>query len=153
MKIEKLGSESDSLGKIINIHHTPTLAFSPVYTFFLKEMASLIDMGFNYPVTNWSDSDCAAVYAEHEGEIVGHIVYSTKNLEKNKALWIVLSAVKSKFRGRGIYTILHKYFENCAVALNCTAIASHVHIKNEIRLKSAESAGMKPHFYLMVKKI
>ncbi len=153
MKIEQLASEFDKLGNVINIHHTSTLAFSPVYTFFLKEMASLIDMGFNYPVTNWTDSDCAAVYAEHGGAIIGHIVYSTKNLEKNKALWIVLSAVKSEFRGRGIYTILHKYFENRAVSLNCVAIASHVHLKNKVRLKSAESAGMKPQFYLMVKKI
>jgi GNAT superfamily N-acetyltransferase len=150
MKIEFLNSEMDKLGNEIKIFRTDQLGMSPIYTFFLRQMAELIDKGFGTSTTSWDDKTCGAVYAEQDGKILGHIVYDTS---KPGHLWITLSAVDETCRGRGIYTILHKYFEQTAKEKDCKYISSYVHVKNFVRQQSAEKVGMKPLFYYMIKKI
>jgi hypothetical protein len=146
---ELLGQEQDNQNNSIQIFRVDSIAMSPVYTFFIRQMAELIDKGFGFPVTSWDDS-CGAVYAMQDNKILGHIVYDSR---KEGSLWITLSAVDESCRGRGIYTILHKYFEQTAREKKCWLISSHVHVKNSIRLKSAEKVGMKPVFYFMAKKL
>lgn len=150
MKPVFLDAETDKLGNKINIFRTDQLGMSPIYTFFLRQMAELIDKGFGTSTTTWDDKTCGAVYAEQDGKILGHIVYDTT---KPGHLWITLSAVDENCRGRGIYTILHKYFEQIAKEKGCQYISSYVHVKNRVRQKSAEKVGMKPLFYYMIKKI
>ena len=116
-------------------------------------MASLMDSGFAYPTTHWNDGSCGAVYAEQDGKILGHIVYSTDNVKKMGNLWIVLSAVDENCRGRGIYTLLHKHFEDTARELGCWAISSDVHKNNKVRLASCAKVGMAPVFHYMGKKL
>jgi len=148
----QLGSEHDSMGQELIIMQSTSLAMSPVYTFFLRATADLIDAGYAWPMTAWQDADCEAVYAEIDGKIIGHIVYSKEKLDK-KILWITLSAVDPEYRGRGIYSLLHKYFESIAKELGCAYIASQVHKNNTPRLQSAAKEDMKPTFYYMGKKI
>jgi GNAT superfamily N-acetyltransferase len=150
MEPEFLNTEYDTLGNEIQIFRIKEIGMSPIYTFFLRQMANLIDSGFGSATTTWDDRICGAVYAEQDGKILGHIVYRDKN---NGHLWITLSAVDEECRGRGIYTILHKYFEQTAKEKGCKYISSHVHTKNLIRKKSAEKVGMKPMYYLMIKKL
>lgn len=144
-----LGTEIDQTGKTIKIYKIDRIGMSPIYTFFLRQLADLIDNGHAFPSTSWDD-DCEAVYAEEDEKVIGHIVYDKK---KKGVLWITLSAVDSEYRGRGIYKILHKYFEKVAKDLGCDFIASHVHVNNKVRLESAEKVGMKPVFKYMAKKI
>lgn len=152
--IIELGTEVDKEQNQIKIFQTTTLAMSPIYTFFLRQMADVIDKNFGYPTTNWKDENCGAVYAEDkEQNILGHIVYSDEFVKSNGYLWITLSAIDEKFRGRGIYTILHKYFEAVAKEKGCWAIASHVHKNNLVRLESAKKVGMSPIFHFIGKKI
>ncbi len=147
-----LNKEIDKTKAELQIFHSEKIAFSPVYTFFIRQMADLIDAGHSFPKTTWSDDNCGAIYAEENGIIVGAIIYSTAYINK-KCLWIELSCVKSECRNRGIYSILHNYFEMIAKKMNCDYIASHVHKNNTTRLKSAEKVGMKPVFYHMMKII
>ncbi len=151
--ITPIALETDNLGNEIEILKTDTLAMSPIYTFFLRHMAELIDNGHAYPMTAWEDQDCGAVYAVENGKILGHIVYSTEKIKESGFLWIVLSAVDKDCRGRGIYTMLHKHFEDIAKQMGCWSIASHIHKNNKVRLASAEKVGMKPVFYFMGKKL
>jgi GNAT superfamily N-acetyltransferase len=146
-----IAKETDKAGKQLEIKHVEKLAHSPVYTFFLRQYAELIDRGFCHPVTTWDDYECGAVYAELDGRIVGSIVYDTKKVDG--ALWITLSSVDSSYRGNGVYTLLHKHFEEIAKKKGCWFIASNIHIKNETRLATAEKVGMKPIFYFMAKKL
>lgn len=146
-----LNTETDKSGEKINIFHTERLALSPVYTFFLRQIADLIDAKHALAKTTWVDANCGAVYAEKDGKILGHIVYSTEYVKSKNSLWIELSAVDQQYRGRGIYTILHQYFELIAKQLGCSTIASQVHKNNTVRLESAEKVGMKKTFYQMVK--
>lgn len=151
--ITLLAVEKDKLGNDINLRHTETLSMSPVYSFFLRQMADLIDHGLNLPMTSWNDNHCGAIYAEQDGMILGHIVYSTEHVDTKGYLWITLSAVDDGYRGRGIYNLMHTHLESLAQKLRCNAIASHVHVDNAVRLKSCEQVGMKPVFYFMAKKI
>ncbi len=152
MKITQLGTEYDKSGKEIKIMHTDSLGMSPIFTFFLRQMATLIDNGFAYPFTSWNDGDCSAVYATDEnGKILGHIVY--EHYENKGLLWITLSAVDEDSRGLGIYTILHGYFEQIAKEKGCWAISSHIHKNNKVRLASADKVGMVPVFHWMGKKL
>jgi GNAT superfamily N-acetyltransferase len=147
-----LGKEKDKNGREIEIIKTTGLAMSPIYTFFLREMADLIDEGYGYPATTWEDKNCEAVYATFDDKILGHIVYSKEYLQRNN-LWITLGAVRKEERGLGIYTLLRKYFEGIAKEYDCSAITSHIHIKNKVGLSSAEKLGMKPIFYYTGKKL
>lgn len=152
MKIQQLAIETDKLGNEIIVMHSNSLSMSPVYTFFLRQMANLIDNEFGYPITSWEDENCEAVYVtDKDGKVLGHIVYEHQT-DKN-LLWIVLSAVDTVCRGRGIYTIMHKYFEQVAKERGCWAIASHVHKNNAVRLASAAKVGMVPVFHYMGKKL
>ena len=147
-----LTTEQLSTGQSLAIIRTTTLAMSPIYTFFLRATADLIDAGHAWPLTSWSDDLCEAVYAELDGEIIGHIVYSKEKLDK-KILWITLSAVAPEYRGRGIYKILHGHFENIARDLDCLYVASQVHKNNTARLRSAAKEGMTPTFHTMGKRL
>jgi len=153
MPTEHLATEQDKLGNSIDILHTDKIGMSPIFTFFLRQMAELIDNKFAFPVTTWTDND-SAVYAVDGDKILGHIVYSRGGLTGNESvLYITLSAVNPECRGRGIYTLLHKHFENKAKELGCSAISSHIHKNNSVRLKSAEKVGMRPVFHYVFKKI
>jgi hypothetical protein len=147
-----LNKEVDKSGSHINIMQVESIAHSPVYTFFIRHIAELIDSGHALAKTSWNDDECGAVYAEKNGEILGAIIYSTAYLKK-KSLWIELSAVAKEHRKKGVYTILHPYFEMIAKGLNCDTISSRVHMNNTVRLKSAEKVGMKLLFYQMIKVI
>jgi GNAT superfamily N-acetyltransferase len=153
MEPEFLNTEYDTLGNKIQIFRIREIGMSPIYTFFLRQMANLIDSGFASAMTVWDDTRCGAVYAMSDNTILGHIVYDTANPTAPGALWITLSAVDELHRGRGIYTILHKYFEQTAKEKGYTYVSSYVHVKNLVRKKSAEKVGMNPMFHLMVKKL
>jgi GNAT superfamily N-acetyltransferase len=151
MEAVTIAEEIDSTGKTVVIKQIDKITYRPLYSFFLRQQAELIESGLSYPRTSWNDNSCGAIFAEEEGKIIGHIVYDTE--KQPDALWITLSAVESSCRGRGIYHLMHKHFEVLAKEKGCWYIASHVHINNSTRLKSAEKEGMKPIFYFMAKKI
>lgn len=149
-----LKTETDKKGIGIDIFRVDNINMTPVLPFFLRALAELMDNNHGYPSLDPEDlENCGAIYAESNGKVLGHIVFNRKYISKEGYLWIQLSAVDPDCRGRGIYTILHKYFEDHAKELGCWAIASHVRVTNETRLISAEKVGMKPIFYFMGKKL
>lgn len=147
-----LGIEKDKNGNDITIKLVDKLlSYSPLCAFFLRQQSKLLESGYAFPTPQLDDTTSGAVFAEENGEILGHIVFN--HLEKRGTLWIILSAVDESQRGRGIYTMLHKHFEEIAKAKDCWYISSHIHIDNHVRLKSAEKVGMKPFFYFMFKRL
>lgn len=149
-----LGTEQDKTGIDVQIMRLDQINDSrSLFSFFLKNMAELIESGFAFPRTQWKDDDLGAIFATIDGKIVGHIVYSTEKIYPGGFLWITLSAVDKKFRGRGIYSVMHPYFETRSKELGCWAIASNVHPDNSVRLKSCAQVGMKQIFYCMGKKL
>lgn len=146
-----LAVETDKEGREIEIYHASDLILSEVYPFFLIQAANLMDSGFAWKTKFWDEDVSAAIYAKYNNNIIGHIVY--QHLEKERSLWIVLSSVDPDQRGKGIYSILHNYYETKARSLHCLSLSSSVHKNNKVRLKSAAAVGLRPAFHSMIKKL
>lgn len=126
---------------------------SDVFSFFLRETADLIDMGFTSPMTTWKDSKCESIYIRRQDEIIACIVYSTEYVDAEKYLFIELSAVKKSYRRQGLYRILHSAFEQIAKEKGCLYISSHVSKKNLVRLESCKKVGLEARYHFLGKSI
>lgn len=146
-----IATETDKSGRSIEIYHANELILSEVYPFFLVQAANLMDYGFAWKTKFWDEAVSSAIYAKHNNQIIGHIVY--QHLEKERSLWIVLSSVDPEQRGKGIYSILHNYYEARARELHCLSLSSSIHKNNKVRLKSAAAVGLQPAFHMMIKKL
>lgn len=146
-----IATETDKSGRNIEIYHANDLILSEVYPFFLVQAANLMDSGFAWKTKFWDEAVSSAIYAKHNNQIIGHIVY--QHLEKERSLWIVLSSVDPEQRGKGIYSILHNYYEARARELHCLSLSSSIHKNNKVRLKSAAAVGLHPAFHMMIKKL
>lgn len=135
----------------LEILQTDSVIGSPVYPFFLRSMANLMDDKFTWNRKTWIDKDLKAVYATINSVVVGHIAYEYKPV--NCSLWITLSAVDKNYRGQGIYKKMHVRFEEIAREMNCALISSGVHVNNRIRLESAKAVDLFPNKIFMVKKL
>lgn len=146
-----LATEQDRTGAAVEIRHLDEIADSKVVSFFLKNLAILIDNGFSLQLIAGSNRH-QAVFAEINGEIVGHIVY--EYLESPvKTAWITLSAIDNNYKRRGIYTMLHRHFEQKIQAAGAKKIASSVHVNNITRQASCKKVGMVPIYYRMEKEL
>lgn len=148
---EHIGTEVSNLGESLEIYKTTDISNSCMYSFFLRHKAEVIERKLAWSFQKWNDAHSEAVYMKIDSKVVGHIVY--KYFPKTQNLFIVLSAVDPTYRGRNIYKILHKYYEQHAIDLGCKCLSSYVHVKNESRLNSAKKVDLKPTFYMMVKKV
>jgi RimJ/RimL family protein N-acetyltransferase len=148
-----LGEDTDKQGAKLVIRHSNTLAGSIPYTFFLRQMADLMDSGFALKRTAWDDDNCGIIWAEMENKIVGIIAYDKDKIQTAKVLSIRLTAVNPDFRNRGIHTIMNKHFEALGRSLGCTRIQATVHPDNQVRLASAKKDGLKTFFHIMYKVI
>ncbi len=146
-----LATEQDCTGTAVEIRHLDEISDSKVVSFFLKNLAILIDNGFSLQLIAGTNRH-HAVFAEINGEIVGHIVY--EYLEHPvKTAWITLSAIDDNYKRRGLYTLLHKHFEQTIRAAGAKKIASSVHVNNVARHASCKKVGMQPIYYRMEKEL
>lgn len=153
MKDEELAIEKDKLGDDLIVKLSPTLAFSPAYLLFLKQQVQLLENGHGTNFTTWEDKNCGVIYTESVEKINGFIVYDHSEAESKGMLSIVLTAVDNDARGRGIYSIMHKWFEEIARRKGCSLIRATVSPKNTHRLKTCEAVGLKIGFHLLYKQV
>lgn len=125
----------------------------PVYPFFLRHLADLIEQKFSSPAITWNDKHCKAIYLESENLIIGSIIYSTEFINEGKFLYIQLSAVDKKYRNQGIYKFLHLHFENIALESGCKFISGFAHKNNLIRIKSFQCVELDPLYHFVGCKI
>lgn len=147
-----MGTKPDKTGSTVTIKSTNTVMDTPVLAFFMRNFSALIDQGWTHAVAPPVHANTKAVYAEIDGKIVGHIVYNVLD-DAFKTAWIVFSCVEDDYRGRGIYNIMHEYFENYAKVSGSKKIASYVHVDNLPRQASCASVGMRPFYFRMEKSL
>lgn len=150
--IEILSEEILKDGRIMTVKHSPTIAFSPAYTFFLRQVADLIDNGHGSKFTSWDDNSTGIIWGEIENKIVAIFAYHTEQV-KYGVLNVMLTAVDKDHRGNGIHTLLNKHFEKTATKLGCSVTAATVHPNNSVRLKTAEKDGLKIGYLKLYKKL
>lgn len=124
-----------------------------LYSFFLRQLADLIDIELAYPMISWSDDD-GAVYATDNDIIVGCVVYNIGGPSKDpNTFWISLTGVKEDYRKQGIITQLHTEAELLAKENNCKIVSSLIHRNNQAGLKSAIKMGRYPIYHYTYKKL
>lgn len=96
--VELLGQAELKTGQTIVIKHSSTLALSPAYTVFLREMANLMDNGHAFAGTSWQDIHCGIIWGEVDGEIAGIFAYSRQDIDRDQLINIVLTAVVQQYR-------------------------------------------------------
>lgn len=146
-----LAVEKDKFGVDVEIRYCQMIGGTPNLTFFLSQFLRLIESGHAHPHMTGSNRS-KAVYATIDDRIVGQITFEILD-DYSKTTWITLSSVDEEFRGRGIYTMLHKHLETLMIELGSRKLASHVHVDNTVRQASARKAGMKPVYYRMEKDL
>lgn len=146
-----VAKETDKTGAEVQIRMAQAIGGSPVLPFFLRNYAQLIDDGHSNPFI-FGTNKSKAVYAEINGNVVGHIVYDILD-DNYKTAWIVFSCIEDGYRRRGLYSIIHRHFEQIVKNAGSKRIASHVHVDNKVRQASCEAVGMKPDFLRMEKTI
>jgi len=138
-----LGTEIDKKGDTLIINRSDFLAFSPAYTFFIREIADLIDSKNGNPFTSWEDNNTEIIWAELDKKIIGILCYNKEYVDSPwPFLAINLTATHKDFRQRGIHTIMNKYFENRAVELGCLGIRATVNVNNSVRLITAKKDNL-----------
>lgn len=150
--VEILAEEKLKNHTTMIIKHSQTIAFSPAYTFFLRQVAELVDNKHGSPFTSWDDNETGIIWGEVDNVIVGIFAYHKEQI-KYGVLNICLTSVDKDHRGNGIHTVLNKYFEKTAIRLGCSITAATVHPDNHVRLKSAEKDGLKIGYYKLYKKL
>lgn len=147
-----LGTQTDKQGSTVTIKSASSVQDTPIIPFFMKNFSSLIEKGWAHSVSPPVTAQTRAFYAEIDDKIVGHIVYNILD-DVFKTAWIVFSCVDEDYRGRGIYNIMHDYFEKNVKAAGSKKISSYVHVNNTARQASCTSVGMLPFYYKMEKNI
>lgn len=141
----------DRTGQMIEIRYSNNIGGSPVVPFFLKNYAKLMEDGYAHPFIMGTNKS-KAIYAVHNGKVVGHIIYDILE-DAYKTAWIVFSCVDEDYRGRGLYRMMHQWFETTVKNNGSKKIASHVHVENKTRQASCVAVGMEPVFYRMEKDL
>jgi len=153
MEIEILGEELDKKGSLLTIKRTKNLAYSPAYSFYVRQMIELIENNHTFKFNVWDDNECGIIWAEDQGTICGIFCYNKSWVKALKILSIQLTAVDKEYRERGIHKILNNYFEETAKELECIITAATVNPTNTVRLATCEKDGLKLKNLLMYKKI
>ena len=146
-----LTTEKDKSGADIVIKSADVLAYSPVLPFFMKAQADLMAAGHSTTMFI-APNKSRAVFAEHNNQVVGCIVYDFKD-DYLKLAYIVAGAVDPKYRGKGIYSILHRHLEAVAKSLGCTKIRSDVHPDNTTMINTMKALGKEITYYRVEKNI
>jgi len=145
-----IGTEQDKLGATVLVSFIDAIGGSPLVPLLMKNFAKLIEDGHGANYVAFGNKN-KAVYIEVDNKIVGHIVYYHIPDDSLNTARIILSWVDENYRQRGLYKILHKYFELVLKTAGSKRIASYVAIDNIARLSSCESVGMQKHSYRMEK--
>jgi len=143
--VNELGRVKDKTQTIVSVNLSSTLGGSIIVPFFLREAASLIEKGWASQALMGSN-DSKVIYVKIEDEVAGFIVFTYQN-DYQKSTWIVVGTVFEKYRGRGLYKIMHSFLESVAKNNNSGSINSHVHCDNVPMLAICKSIGKETLFY------
>jgi hypothetical protein len=148
------GDEIAPNGNKLTVWESEQMGGSRAMPLFMKTYAELMDSGHATTHMSWIDGNkihVVYVFDEVTQQVAGGIAFEYRVVAREG--WIILSFTDPSYRGQRINQTVNGYFENIIRARGGYKIASHVHVGNTSRLKSAERAGLAPEFYRMAKRI
>ncbi len=150
--IEILGQEKLVSGEELLISHSDQLSMNPAYSFFLRQMADLMDNDHCVKITSWDDNKSGILYGTIQNEVVAIFAYDKKDIDIS-IINILLTAVKYEHRRKGIHTILNRYFESVVIKLGASITSATVHHKNNLRLSIVQKDGYNFIYKKLYKKL
>jgi RimJ/RimL family protein N-acetyltransferase len=151
---KRIADAVDHAGNSLTVWRSDQLGGTRAMPLFLNTYAELMQKGYATPHMSWADGNKLQVvylFDELAQQVAGGIAFEYRPVSREG--WIVLSFTDPAYRGRRINQLAHVHFEKAIQKLGGSKIASHVHVDNAARLKSAEKSGFKPEFYRMTKRI
>jgi GNAT superfamily N-acetyltransferase len=145
-----LETTQDKNGKEIQVY-SGVVSASPAFSSLLRSYADLVDRKLALLHFDFDSEDFMLWVQYTDGTILGGMCF---NIDSEwSAIELKMGWTEKEYRSTGINTLCHKWLEVEAKDRNLNRIISMVHVKNEMRLRSAAKVGLNPLFYLMYKKV
>jgi hypothetical protein len=131
--------------------YSGVVAFSPAFSSLLRAYADLVDSKLAPVHFDFANEDFMLWVQYTDGTILGGMCFGID--DDWSAISLKMGWTEKEYRSMGINTLCHKWLEVEAKDRNLNRIISMVHVKNEMRMRSAAKVGLNPLFYLMYKKV
>jgi hypothetical protein len=127
---------------------------SPIYSFFLKKYADLVDAGIHRPTTTWNDKNCGIIYIT-EGDLpTGYLVYDISNNSARDPVYTVISAyVEPMFDTVDLMKQMITEVEDYARKQGCLSINISVSNNNTKLIDILREIGYDNEAFFMYKKV
>jgi hypothetical protein len=148
---EIIAIEKDKLGDTVTVcfckgEEIPV----DVNVFFLRQLANLIESG--HSPSNFIPTlvDKRIIYLKILNEVVAHIIWEWHG----RSTYIVFTAISKKYEKRGLYSMLHRYYEDRITKIKPSAefSKSQLHVTNERIIELSKQNGYEIEYYKMIKK-
>jgi len=151
MKHQLIGTEVDKLGNEVTVYFCKGQEVTPeVTSFFLKHLADLIENGHaarNY-VPNLTNA--RIIYLKIDNEIAGHIIWEWQG---NDTTYIIFTAIDDIYNKRGLYSMMHRYYEERIKKGGALFSKSQLHVSNNRIIDLSKHNGYEIEHFRMLKKL
>lgn len=138
-------------GSEIRVCHSDTLYNLNIVPTIFREAAVLIDSGNAFPAI-FLKNTYGAVWFENDQDVVSFIVYEPNYID-NPVTHIHFSWVNPKFRGKGVRSLIQRYFEDICKQNKNYVISSQTFVHNKEVDRSYDKIGLRPLTYMRYKKL
>lgn len=150
MNEEEIGREIDNLGQEVVLYFCKdTNIPREVNSFFLRKVADLVETGHAPENFLPTLKDTRIIYVKINNEIAAHLIWNWIGTET----YIVFTAISEKYERRGLYKIMHRYYEERIKAGGATASHSTLRVTNKRIVDISKINGYQIEYYKMVKKL
>lgn len=147
-----LGNTVDKSGATVEVNLLKMEELSrELNVFFLRRWADLVEAGHanaNY-IPSFKAGTSRILYITIDGEIAGHILFEFTTA---KECFIHFTVVEEKFRRRGLYQIMHTFYDQVMSYNKVSKTRSHLHANNAAIIEAAKKDGYTVEYYRMVKE-
>jgi GNAT superfamily N-acetyltransferase len=134
----------DNEGIMLSVYGSDTLAFCPAVGLFLRISAEIWEANLGSPYLSLANSR-RMIWAELDGKVVAGICWEYE--EESKVGALILGFVDSEYRRRGIYTRLHRVFEDEVRRIGGVRVYAQVHADSTAQINSLSKVGLTPYYY------
>jgi hypothetical protein len=151
MKHHLIGTEIDKLGSKVAVYFCKGEDINTeVTSFFLTHLADLIESG--HATRNYMPNltNARIIYLKINDEIAGHIIWEWQG---NDTTYIIFTTIDNKYNKRGLYSIMHRYYEDRIKKGGALYSKSQLHINNSRIISISKQNGYEVEYYKMIKKL
>jgi GNAT superfamily N-acetyltransferase len=149
----KLGTAIDKTGETVTMWHSDYLSQQrEVGALVMEALQYLLERKWGRAPFGAFNNNHNVIWAENsEGKPMAGVVYEYHQFVKQGFIMIIFTS--ESYRGRGLYSIVQRFFEDEIIKNGGTSIASEAHVANEVRLRAGAKEGMLPEYHRLYKDL